>query len=92
MDEANFMPIVERSTTAKLRGGKRLYDQAEAVFTALIRRMETRYLKFGSLPGKLMALSSAQYPDDFMERKMDVYRGHKNVFIRNYAVWALTLT
>ena len=87
MDEANFMPIVERSQTARLRGGKRLYDQAEVVFTAMLRRMETRYLRFGNLPGKLMALSSAQYPDDFMERKAVLYRGHKNVFIRNYAVW-----
>lgn len=87
MDEANFMPIVERSQTARLRGGKRLYDQAEVVFTALLRRMETRYLRFGNLPGKLMALSSAQYPDDFMERKVALYQGHKNVFVRNYAVW-----
>jgi intein/homing endonuclease len=87
MDEANFMPVVERSTTAKLRGNRKVYDQAEVVFTALLRRMETRYLRFGNLPGKLFALSSAQYPDDFMERKINLYQGNKNAFIRNYAVW-----
>jgi hypothetical protein len=86
MDEANFMPLSERSTISRLRG-KKVYDEAENVFNHLIRRMETRYLRFGILPGKLICLSSAQYPDDFMERKMGLYRGHKNVFIRNYAVW-----
>ncbi len=86
LDEANFMPVVERSSAARLRG-KSTYDQAEIIFTALFRRMETRFLTFGNLPGKLIALSSSQYPDDFLERKMALYKSHRGAFIRSYAVW-----
>jgi hypothetical protein len=86
MDEANFMTITEGSAGAKIRG-KRVYDQAEIVFNALYRRHETRFMRRGMLPGKLIALSSAQYPDDFLERKMGLYKNDPHTFIRNYAVW-----
>jgi hypothetical protein len=86
MDEANFMTITESSAGAKIRG-KRVYDQAEIVFQALMRRMETRYLRRGLLPGKLLAMSSAQYPDDFIERKMEIYKDSKHALVRSYAVW-----
>lgn len=86
MDEANFMTVTEGSASMKLKG-RRLYDQAEVIFQALYRRMETRFMKRGILPGKLIAISSAQYPDDFMERKIEMYRGNPHAFIRNYAVW-----
>jgi len=86
MDEANFMTVTEGGPSMKFKG-KRVYDQAEVVFQALYRRMETRFMKRGMLPGKLIAISSAQYPEDFMERKIEMYKDNPHAFIRQYAVW-----
>ena len=86
LDEANFMTLTEGSSGAKIRGRK-VYDQAELVFQALYRRMETRYMKRGMLPGKLFALSSAQYPDDFIERKSEMYADSSFAMVRRYALW-----
>jgi len=86
MDEANFMTLTEGTKMAKIKG-KRIYDQAEIVFAALYRRMETRFMRRGLLPGKLVALSSAQYPDDFIERKSGLYANNPHALVRNYAVW-----
>lgn len=87
MDESNFMAVVEKST-AKSRQGKR-YDQAESIYNAMMRRMKSRFMTVGTLPGKLVLVSSKTFPDTFMERRMKEVQdtGEKGVFIRDYSTW-----
>jgi len=78
MDEANFMQVIEKSK--KVRGVNKEYNQAKLIHDNILRRMESRFLKNGKLPGKLIVLSSRQYPDDFVEMKI------KEVRDKDYAV------
>ena len=83
MDETSFMDVVEDS---KLSRGQR-YDAAEVIYTSLARRMKSRFLKQGSLPGKLIMLSSVNYPNDFTERKKDEAKDNPLIFVLDYPEW-----
>lgn len=83
MDELNFMDVIEKSRQA--RGQK--YDQAEVIYASLARRMKSRFMKKGKLPGMLVMLSSVNYPNDFTERKKKEAEENPLIFILDYALW-----
>lgn len=62
LDEVNFMARSQRAGED--------YDQAERLYTTILRRMKSRYNVAGRAPGKLFLISSANYPGDFIDRKM----------------------
>ena len=70
IDEMNFMARTKDSTAVRYTHEEE-FDQAERLYTALIRRMKSRFLQMGKLPGKLMLVSSVNYPGDFTDRKID---------------------
>ena len=84
MDEVNFMSIVENSKSVA-SGGK--YDQADLLYKSLIRRMKSRFMKRGKLPGILLQISSSRYPEDFTERRLAESADDPLVFKRRYAQW-----
>jgi len=84
MDEVNFMSVVENSK-AVASGGR--YDQADSLYKALIRRMKSRFMKRGKLPGILLQISSSRYPEDFTERRLAESADDPLVFKRRYAQW-----
>jgi hypothetical protein len=86
LDEGNFLPVVQESKQA-VPGESRVYDAAQVLKNAIERRMKSRFLHGGRLPGKLLLVSSAQYPDDFLEREIEASRGDPHVFIRRYSQW-----
>jgi hypothetical protein len=69
------------------------YDQAEKLHSTIIRRMKSRFQVRGRVPGKLFLISSANYPDDFIDRKIkeaerDILEtGHSNIFVVRMAQW-----
>ena len=83
MDEVNFMSFVEDSKRA--RGTT--YDQADRLQKALIRRMKSRYMKKGKLPGILIQVSSSAYPDDYTELKVKEAQENPSIFVRRYSQW-----
>ena len=85
IDEANFMEVV--SDSRKGKGTNKQFNQAQELYNNIYRRMESRFLKLGKMPGKLFILSSRQYPDDFVEKKLKELRGKHGVFIREYSLW-----
>lgn len=85
MDEVNFMSIIERSNT--VRGGGTRYDQADTLHKSLIRRMKSRFMKKGKLPGILLQISSSRYPDDFTERRIKDAEDDPSIFVRRYSQW-----
>jgi hypothetical protein len=91
IDEANFMQVVERSRR-QVSGEVGNYDQVLAVYKKLHRRLRSRLNLRGKLPGHVVVLSSARYPDDFTERlerqaREEAARGQHFVFFRRYALW-----
>ena len=83
MDEVNFMANIERS--AANQGGR--FDQAAVLQESLIRRMKSRFMRRGKLPGILLQISSSRYPNDFTERRIEETRDDPTVFVRRYAQW-----
>lgn len=68
-DELNFMPVVANSARGRFTGEQE-YDQAERLYRTISRRLKSRFNKRGHMPGKIVLISSANYPDDFLDRKM----------------------
>ncbi|MDD4292240.1 MAG: hypothetical protein PHX51_08430 [Clostridia bacterium] len=87
MDEANFMQVIEKSK--KIRGLNKEFNQAQMVYDNLIRRMKSRYLSKGKLAGKIILLSSRQYPDDFVEVKIHELKDDPCVHISAYSLYEM---
>jgi len=88
VDESNFMPVREKAKMPGMRGATvGVYDKADSLYNAMLRRMKSRFMKRGKLPGKLFTLSSAQYPNDFIERKTRQALHDDRIFVRNYSLW-----
>lgn len=87
MDEANFMAVIEKSK--KVRGINKQFNQAQMVYDNLVRRMKSRYLKQGKLAGKIILLSSRQYPDDFVEKKIEELKDDPCVKVCAYSLYQM---
>lgn len=86
LDEVNFWNLVEKSSQA--RGAK--FDQARVVYDMLIRRIKSRYIRGGKLPGMLLQVSSSKYPDDFTEQRAEEVQKYdeRHTFVRRYSTWS----
>ena len=67
--------------------GEEEYDQAERLYRTLIRRMKSRFMQKGKVPGKLLLVSSTNYPGDFTGRKIEEAEKDKTIFVMNYSQW-----
>lgn len=65
-DELNFFRVVAQSTRTH---GEAL-DPAQRLYDVISRRMKGRFSSGGKALGKFFLLSSAQYPEDFVERRI----------------------
>ncbi|GAI06134.1 unnamed protein product, partial [marine sediment metagenome] len=52
---------------------------------AVWRRMESRYLRWGRIPGMLILNSSAEYPDDFLEKVAK--ENDPNTMVIEHSTW-----
>ena len=84
MDEVNFMSVIEGSKRAR---DTNVYDHAVTLQRALIRRMKSRFMQKGKLPGILIQVSSSKYPDDYTERRALEAQDDTTIFFRRYAQW-----
>jgi len=86
IDELNFMARTKDSVETRFTGEDE-YDQAERLYSTIIRRMKSRFMQKGKIPGKLMLISSRNYPDDFTDRKMQEAEHDKSIFVMSYSQW-----
>jgi len=86
IDEMNFMSRVKKSKK-KRHTDDVVYDQAEVLYTTIIRRMESRFKSLGVLPGKLYLVSSANYKDDFIDRKEKESELNPHIFVMHLSQW-----
>lgn len=72
IDEINFMNIVENSKqVAGTIGQGGFYDQADIVWSNIVRRRKRSFTTQGVSIGVLCAPSSTRYKGDYIDRKMD---------------------
>ncbi len=86
IDELNFMSRTENSIMTKFTGEDE-YDQAERLYRQLIRRIKSRFMQRGKVPGKLLLISSVNYPGDFTDRKITESERDKSIFVMKYSQW-----
>jgi hypothetical protein len=92
LDELNFMSRVIKPSSSRFTGDLE-YDQAEKLHSTIIRRMKSRFQVRGRVPGKLFLISSANYPDDFIDRKIKAAAtetaeaGWSNIFVVRMSQW-----
>ncbi len=87
VDEANFLEVIEDS---KRTGTADVYDAAEEMYNAVWTRMTSRFMRAGKVPGMIVMISSPRYPDDFLERKVQLAKemGDKSrVFYKRLKMW-----
>lgn len=91
-DELNFMERVKDSVHTKYTGEAE-YDQAERIYNALRRRIKSRFINKGKIPGKLILLSSKNYEGDFTDRQKEEARkqieetGTSDIYVMECAQW-----
>jgi hypothetical protein len=85
IDEMNFM--AQTADSAYARPDEEIFDQAERLYSSLIRRMESRFMQKGKLPGILILISSVNYPGDFTDRKVVESKTNPHIFVMKMAAW-----
>jgi len=78
IDEADFMKV---GATAEERG------QAYKIHDATHRRMVSRFLKDGRLPGMSFLISSKRAKDDYVEQFIEQNRTNGHVKVSDFALW-----
>lgn len=85
IDEIAFLENVEDSARA-MRPGEH-YDAAEETVNAITKRMASRFLSAGKLPGLLMMISSSRYEGDYLNRMIKRHKSNPKVMCRVRALW-----
>jgi hypothetical protein len=86
IDEMNFMSRIRGSVEVQYTHEDE-YDQAERLYSTLIRRMKSRFMQKGKIPGKLLLVSSVNYPNDFTSRKIEEAKTDKTILAVSYSQW-----
>jgi len=86
IDETNFMPAISQQQRA-VNFRWRHFDKAELLYGSILRRIKSRFMKGGRIPGKLFLISSKKGTTDFTERRIQEAKTNPHVFVREYAVW-----
>ena len=85
LEESNFFTENQQQRASRVRHG--LTDNAESVYNSIKRRMESRFLRNGKLPGMLVMLSSKKALNSFTERRINEARNDPKVFVREHAIY-----
>lgn len=64
-------------------------DKSEVLTKAIVRRMKSRFMRAGKLPGLMFLVSSKEKPVAFIESKIEEARAGQapDVFVRDYSTW-----
>lgn len=84
IEEANFFRN-NRSNANSMKSNSP--DLAEAIYKSIIRRMQSRFLVKGRLPGMVIMISSKTSVNAFTERRIKEAAGNPNIFIKESAVY-----
>lgn len=84
IDEVNFMSVVEKSKK-KVDGG--VYDQAKVIYDSVSRRIKTRFVNSGGMPGILCLVSSRHYPGEFTDGKLAEAATDPTIYVYDKCVW-----
>lgn len=87
IDEANFLEAAKMNKIGKSTTEDG--SQATVLYNTLQRRLKSRFMKSGRIPGKIYLVSSAVHPKDFLSRRIeDAQRAKdKGVYVIKFSQW-----
>lgn len=86
IDEADFYGSTSAAATAsRARWG--IIDRVSLLYDAIKRRMKSRFMRVGKLPGILVIDSSATVQSSFTAQKMLEARTNSRIFVRDYSTF-----
>lgn len=86
IDELDFMARTKDSTYVRYTDEEE-YDQAERLYSTMIRRIKGRFMQHGKVPGRLFLTSATNYPGDFIHRKIDEAKTDITIYVSSLAQW-----
>lgn len=81
MDEVNFMKETDDTATVEKVG------QAQKLYTASLRRLESRFQYRGVTPGLMILISSRNAESSWLELHLQEVVGKPGVHVSDYALW-----
>lgn len=84
LDEVNFMETVENSRRTADKG---TFDQVKALYAAIARRRESRFMVRGDLPGLLCLVSSKRFRGQFTDQKQEEARTNDKIYVYDKRLW-----
>lgn len=87
IDEANFLEAAKMSKIGKSTTEDG--SQATVLYNTLQRRLKSRFMKAGRIPGKIYLVSSAVHPKDFLSRRIEeaTRANDGSVHVVKFAQW-----
>ena len=89
MDEVNFMTGGSQVIKAAVgqKAGVSNYDRAEKVYATIDRRIKSRFMNGGRVPGMNVLISSKTTKNSFTERRIRAARMDPSVYVMDFATW-----
>ena len=85
LDEGNFYEGIVRGKAAQAKFGDK--DKARVLYDQLVRRMKSRFMRGGKMPGKMIIVSSKRTKDDFTAKRIAESINDPEVYVIDYATW-----
>ena len=83
MDEVNFMREQDTTSTSAIEK----VGQAQKLYTASLRRLESRFQYRGVTPGLMILISSRNAESSWLEMHLQEVSGNPGVHVSDYALW-----
>lgn len=88
IDEVNFGSSTRRVNEKQTLNSKKAQPtQVQKVYESIIRRMKSRFMRQGALPGVLFVVSSSNTEDDFTNQRIAESLDDPNVYVMSYPEW-----
>ena len=84
LDEITSMKIINNSRQSRMQLMAD-FDAAHELWEAFYRRVKDTFTIRGKFFGRMVALGSREYPNDWMDRRIEKYKDDPQTFIRVYA-------
>ena len=88
IDEVNFMENIEKSKRSRTGGS---YNQADEIYTGVVRRRKSRFMGSSGLPGCLCVVSSRAFIGDFTDKRIkEIYEEDDGLsYVMDKSQWAM---
>lgn len=87
LDEGNFYEPIQRGKAAVQKWGDK--DKARVLYDQMTRRMKSRFMRNGKMPGIAVIASSKRTRDDFTAKRISEAAKDPSVYVVDHNLWGV---